>query len=115
MLTSLHWLPIKQRIEYKLVTLAFHYFDGTLPPYLWHCLSSYTPRRYFRSSDELLSAPRVNLKSADARSFQYQVPCVWNSLPTQIRFQNLSRLSDPAAKRTSPALPSPETLKLTPW
>ena len=31
MLISHHWLPIKQRIEYKLETLAFRYFDGTLP------------------------------------------------------------------------------------
>ena len=43
MLISLHWLRIKQRIEYKLATLAFRYFDGTLPPYLSHCLSSYPP------------------------------------------------------------------------
>jgi len=32
MLISLHWLPIKQRIQYKLATLAFRYFDGTSPP-----------------------------------------------------------------------------------
>ena len=31
MLISFHWLPIKQRIEYKLATLAFRYFDGPLP------------------------------------------------------------------------------------
>ena len=87
MLISLHWLPIKQRIEYKLVTLAFHYFDGTLPPYLWHCLSSYTPHRpLWSSSDKLLCVPHVNLKSAGARSFQYQAPCVWNSVLIQTRF-----------------------------
>ena len=86
MLISLHWLPIKQRIEYKLATLAFRYFDGTLPPYLSHCLSSYTPHRSLRSSsDKLLCVPRVNLKSAGARSFQYQAPCVWNSVPIQTR------------------------------
>ena len=27
----------------------------------------------------------VNLKSAGARSFQYQAPCVWNSVPIQTR------------------------------
>ena len=71
MLISLHWLPIKQRIEYKLATQAFRHFDGTLSPYLSHCLSSYTPHRSLRSSsDKLLCVPRVNLKSAGARSFQ---------------------------------------------
>ena len=87
MLISLHWPPIKQRIEYKLATLDFHYFDGTLPPYLSHSVSSYTPHRSLRSSsDKLLSVPRVNLKSAGVWSFQYQAPCVWNSVPIQTRF-----------------------------
>ena len=31
MLISLHWLPIKQCIEYKLSTLPFRYFDGHCP------------------------------------------------------------------------------------
>ena len=51
-----------------------------------HSLSSYTPHRSLRSSsDKLLCVPRVNLKSAGARSFQYQAPCVWNSVPIQTR------------------------------
>ena len=84
---SLHWLPIKLRIEYKLATLAFRYIDGTLPPYLSHCLSSYTPHRSLRpSSDKMLCVPRVNLKSAGARSFQHQAPCVWNTVPIQAWF-----------------------------
>ena len=56
-LISLHWLPIKQRIEYKLATLAFRYFDGTLPPYLSHWLSSHTPHRSLRSSSDKLLCP----------------------------------------------------------
>ena len=86
LLQKLHWLPIKQRIEYKLATLAFRFHEGTLPPYLSACLSSYCPSRSLRSSNEkLLSVPRINLKSAGARSFQYQAPSVWNSLPAHIR------------------------------
>ena len=38
------------------------------------------------SSDKLLCVPRVNLKSTGARSFQYQVPYVWNSVPIQTQF-----------------------------
>ena len=59
---------------------------------VWDCLrvssvSSYTPRRSLRSSsDKPLSVPRVNLKTAGARSFQYQPLCVWNSVPIQTRF-----------------------------
>ena len=31
-LKLLHWLPVKYRIQYKLATVAFRHFDGTLPP-----------------------------------------------------------------------------------
>ena len=56
-------------------------------PLTSHCLSSYTPHRSLRSSSgKLLCVPRVNLKSAGARSFQYQAPCLWNSVPIQTRF-----------------------------
>ena len=84
-LISHHWLPIEQRIEYKLAawlsaTLMVHF------PLTSQTVSFYTPRRSVRSSsDVLFSVPRVNLKSAGARSFQYQVPCVKNSVPIQIR------------------------------
>ena len=38
LLKKLHWLPVKYRIQYKLATLAFRHFDGTLPPYLFFSL-----------------------------------------------------------------------------
>ena len=34
LLRHLHWLPIKARTEYKVASLAFQLFDGTLPPSL---------------------------------------------------------------------------------
>ena len=33
LLKQLHWLPIQTRIDYKLATLAFRHFDGSLPQY----------------------------------------------------------------------------------
>ena len=33
-LQTLHWLPIKQRIEYKIVSLVFKCLHGEAPPYL---------------------------------------------------------------------------------
>ena len=55
--------------------------------YIITIMHEYTPHRSLRSSsDKLLCVPRVNLKSrAGARSFQYQAPCVWNSVPIQTR------------------------------
>ena len=38
----LHWLPIAESIFFKLATLSFRCFDGTLPPYRSSHLSSYS-------------------------------------------------------------------------
>ena len=45
LLKKLHWLPVSERIVFKLATLSFSYFDGTLPPYLCCCLSSFSSSR----------------------------------------------------------------------
>ena len=62
LLKELHWLPVKYRIQYKLATLAFRRFDGTLPPYLSSFLFFfflYQPLRSLRSSTErLLKIPK---------------------------------------------------------
>ncbi len=86
LLKELHWLPVKYRIQYKLATLAFRHFDGTLPPYLSSSLCTYQPSRSLRSSTErLLKIPKTNLKTFGERSFGYIAPTVWNSLPADLR------------------------------
>ena len=86
MLKHLHWLPITYRCQYKIATLVYRYFDGTLPPYLSKELSVYQAPRTLRSSNErLLRRPRVNLKSAGERSFKFSAPTVWNDLPNELR------------------------------
>ena len=47
LLKELHWLPVKYRIQYKLATLAFRHFDGTLPPYLSSSLWTITLGSFF--------------------------------------------------------------------
>ena len=62
---ELHWLPLEFRILYKFAVLAFRHFEGTLPTYLSVTLCTYETARSLRSSTEgLLKALRVNLKSA---------------------------------------------------
>ena len=48
-------------------------------------LGQFTLTELCLPTENLLYAPRINLESAGARSFQHQVPSVWNSLPIQIR------------------------------
>ena len=86
LLSQLHWLPVKYRIQYKLAVLAYHFFDETLPPYLSSVLSAYQPSRCLRSSyEKLLKVPKFSLKSVGERSFAYSAPTNWNALPTSVR------------------------------
>ena len=86
LLAQLHWLPVEQRIQYKLGTLAYRHFDGTLPPYLSDKLSHYTTSRTLRSSSQLLlTTPQTKLKTAGGRSFRFQTPHTWNSIPLEVR------------------------------
>ena len=44
LLKALNWLPVKDRIIFKIAIFVVRFFGGTLPPYLSSCLSVYTPR-----------------------------------------------------------------------
>ena len=58
LLKKLHRLPVSERIVFRLATLSFRYFDGTLPPYLSCCLSSYSSSRSLRSSSQTSERPK---------------------------------------------------------
>ena len=45
LLKKLHWLPVKFRCHYKIATLAYCHFEGSLPPYLSSFLCTYEPSR----------------------------------------------------------------------
>ena len=86
LLKELHWLPVKYCIRYKLTTLTFRHFDGTLLPCLSSSLCTYQPSRSLHSSTEsLLKIPKTNLKTFSERSFGYIAPTVWYSLPADLR------------------------------
>ena len=87
LLKSLHWLPVNERIEYKIATLCHKHFLGTLPIYLSNLLNEPNRTRTLRSAADktILFKPLKNLKSYGERSFQYAGPSVWNALPREIR------------------------------
>jgi len=85
LLSSLHWLPIRQRISFKVGTFVFHSLHGTAPYYLSSLLHHYEPPRHLRSSDRhLLSVPRT-CTSIGSRGFRYSAPSFWNKLPDSLR------------------------------
>ena len=52
LLKELRWLPVKFRCQYKIATLAYRHFEGSLPPYLSSSLCTYESSRSLRSSNE---------------------------------------------------------------
>ena len=49
-LQSLHWLPIKDRIVFKILLLIFHCVQGSAPQYNISLVHPYIPARKLRSS-----------------------------------------------------------------
>ena len=84
-LRKLHWLPISQRITFKIAALTFKTLHFKQPSYLHDLLQVYVPNRNLRSSNQnLLVVP--NIKSAiGRRSFFFAAPTIWNSLPPALR------------------------------
>ena len=87
-LKKLHWLPIKARIDYKVLLLVFKCLVGIGPSYLKELLSMKTYSRYNTrySKDKLrLSEPEMNMKTMGDRAFRAYGPVQWNKLPLSLR------------------------------
>ena len=85
-LKQLHWLPVNQRINYKILLLTYKALNGQAPSYITELLEPYTPARNLRSSSKnLLKIPLVKLVSYGHRCFSFAAPTLWNSLPDYIK------------------------------
>jgi len=91
---DLHWLPVRERIVFKLCMITFKCRHQTAPQYLQELcvpVTASTSRRHLRS------AARGNLQvlacrttSLGPRSFAACAPKLWNSLPPPIRDPTLT-------------------------
>ncbi len=85
-LPSLHWLPIKFRISYKILRLAYKALNGLAHAFLTSLLSRYNPTHSLRSQKSgLLVVPRIAKSTKGGRSFPHLAPKLWNSLPDNVR------------------------------
>ena len=85
--SSLYWLLIQQRLQYKINTLSYNCITGTAPSYLCDCLQLYTPSCTLRSASDTLSLqiPRTRLSTVGSRAFSLCGPSTWNDLPLPLR------------------------------
>ena len=94
-LRDLHWLPLRQRIIFKIATLMHQCLNGLAPPYLaTDCIaiSSMPGRRQLRSAASgKLYIPRTKTMTFGPRSFKVSGPTIWNGLPARLKDSSLSK------------------------
>ena len=78
LLTKLHWLPIKQRIIFKILLFVYKIFVNMAPVYLSECLT------ISDLENRILFVPRANNSYGD-RAFTNYAPKLWNALPQLLR------------------------------
>jgi hypothetical protein len=84
-LKELHWLPVKQRIEFKISLLTFKTLQNHQPTYLYEMLTPPTHTISTRSTDSsALMVPHTQTVIGK-RAFSIAAPRLWNSLSSDIR------------------------------
>ena len=88
-LFKLYWLPLKFRIDFKILLITYKSIHGLAPEYLSELIKLKTSGRYhLRSCDKLLlDCPRIKTRvTLGDRSFAIAAPTLWNSLPMEVRY-----------------------------
>ena len=91
---QLHWLPIRQRIDFKIAVFVYNALHGRGTTYLsctCNPVREVGARAHLRSvhlGD--LTVPRTRTRRFGPRSFRVPGPVVWNSLPENIQIPELS-------------------------
>ena len=84
-LKDLHWLPIRKRIEYKLLVITWKSLHNSSPSYIDELITPHIPSRSLRSEAmNYLVVPRT-IKSHGDRAYCVAAPRLWNSLPNDVK------------------------------
>jgi len=95
LLSQLHWLPVRQRIQYKVTVLTHKVRMTGAPSYLSQHLAQHVATRQTRSTAlPLLTIPRIKTEFARC-SYSYSASFIWNSLPSDVLYCN----SEPTFKK----------------
>ena len=76
-LHQLHWLPVKQRIHFKIATLTYRALQSGSPSYLSSLINLNNP-------PSLLHVP-FTVKAVGRKAFRFAAATIWNSIPQNIR------------------------------
>ena len=86
-LKNLHWLKIKERIDFKILVITFKAVHRKEPKYLHDLLvTRHNNIKNLRSNEKnYLFTPKWKLKSCGYRRFSVAAPNLWNSVPQKLR------------------------------
>jgi len=83
-ISQLHWLPVRQRIDYKLAVLTYKIRSTSTLSYLSRHIRLRESARHLRlSAVPLPHKPTTRTRFAD-RAFRCTAPTVWNSLAIDV-------------------------------
>ena len=87
-LRTLHWLPVKSRIEFKIICVTYRILHGVAPEYMCDLVTLQRSNRDLRSNTHLaLQMPKSRTKMYGDRAFSVAAPRLWNSLPVPLRLE----------------------------
>ena len=83
LLTTLHWLAVRQRIDYKVALLTFTVRSTSTPSYLCRLIQDRQHSHNLRSATTTLCQPSTTTTFAKS-ACRCSAPAVWNSLPETV-------------------------------
>ena len=106
-LRSLHWLPVKYRVHFKICLLTCKALHEEPSVYLRSLIAISLPSRSLRSNRGItLSIPRIKINTG-ARGFSSCSPSLWNNLPLSLRSATSVATLEDVSKHTFSTWPSP--------
>lgn len=88
-LMELHWLPVEQRLAYKILLYTFKATKGDAPSYIGDLLEVHQPTRNLRSNARsLLVVPKTRTVTYGDRSFSSAAANLWNDIPESMKNAN---------------------------
>lgn len=86
---KLHWLPIKQRIDYKISVMTYKSLHNMAPGYLSDMCRPASQSQFLARNRSAHRGDLINHSwktvTYGRRGFHYAAPAVWNTLPVDIR------------------------------
>ena len=99
-LKDLHWLPVEERINFKIPLITYKILHDQSPKYLESLIEEYSPPRMLRSSKRSLwNTPTVKSATYGDRAFSSSAPKLWNNIPEDIKSAEIVQVFKTKLKR----------------